>query len=186
MKKTRSAVLTFVFALLLSQWSSASSLHSLKHEIQFKTAFARYMPGHDYRLLKAQCFQESRFDPRAVSPVGAKGLCQFMPYTWQEAQLALKFTDSAFSSHHNILAAAWYDSRMFRFWSSPRPQADRYNLMFASYNAGAGNIHNAQKRCMLASLFDDIMKCLPQITGKHSRETATYVKRINKYYESLK
>lgn len=184
--KTATKVIILASALLHSQWCSASSLHSLKHEIQFKTAFARYMPGHDYRLLKAQCFQESRFDPRAVSPVGAKGLCQFMPYTWREAQTALKFNDSAFSAHHNILAAAWYDSRMFRFWSSPRPIQDRYNLMFASYNAGAGNIHKAQQKCLLVPLFDDIMKCLPLVTGRHAKETTTYVKRINKYYRRLK
>lgn len=178
--------LFLALALLLSPLSPASSLHSVKHEIQFKTAFSRYMPGHDYLLLKAQCYQESRFDPRAVSPVGAKGLCQFMPFTWKEAQHALMFNDSAFSSHHNILAAAWYDSRMYRFWSSPRPQQDRYNLMFASYNAGAGNIHKAQKRCLLAPLFTDIMKCLPMITGHNAKETTTYVERINKYYGQLK
>lgn len=185
MKRIQTAALIFAFASLLSQSSSASYLHSLKYEIQFKTAFSRYMPGHDYRLLKAQCFQESRFDPRAVSPVGAAGLCQFMPFTWQEAKQALNFNDSAFSAHHNILAAAWYDSRMFRFWSSPRPLQDRYNLMFASYNAGAGNIHQAQKRCLLVPLFDDIMKCLPLVTGHNARETSTYVQRINKYYGQL-
>lgn len=185
MKQTLIKVLIFAFALLLSQSSLASSLHSLKHEIQFKTAFSRYMPGHDYRLLKAQCYQESRFDSRAVSPVGAKGLCQFMSFTWKEAQHALNFSESAFSSHHNIISAAWYDSKMFRFWSSPRPIQDRYNLMFASYNAGAGNLHKAQRRCDNAPLFDEIMQCLPAVTGHNAKETSTYVQRINKYYRLL-
>lgn len=39
---------------------------------------------HDWRLLKAQALAESNLDPDAVSPVGAKGLAQFMPPTWQE------------------------------------------------------------------------------------------------------
>ena len=185
MKQITIKVLTFAFVLLLSQSSLALSLHSLKYEIQFKTAFSRYMPGHDYRLLKAQCFQESRFDSRAVSPVNAGGLCQFMPFTWDEAQATLMFKASVFSAHHNIIAAAWYDSRMYRFWSSPRPTQDRYNLMFASYNAGAGNIHKAQKRCGNVSLFNDIMRCLPFITGDNANETNTYVRRINKYYRLL-
>jgi len=185
MKQTLTKALIFAFALLLSQSSLASSLRSLKYEIQFKTAFSRYMPGHDYRLLKAQCFQESRFDPRAVSPVGAKGLCQFMSFTWREAQTSLNFNESAFSSHHNIIAAAWYDSKMYSFWRSPRPTQDRYNLMFASYNAGAGNLHKAQKRCDNAPLFADIMQCLPLVTGHNAKETSTYVQRINKYYGQL-
>ncbi|WP_435234491.1 transglycosylase SLT domain-containing protein [Psychromonas sp. PT13] len=171
---------------LLTPLLFASSLHSLKYEMQFKTAFSRYMPGHDYRLLKAQCFQESRFEPRAVSPIGAAGLCQFMPFTWKEAQSSLRFSASVFSAQHNILAAAWYDSQMYRFWSSPRPVLDRYNLMFASYNAGAGNIHKAQIRCNNALLFNDIMPCLPQVTGRHADETRTYVRRINEYYRRLK
>ncbi|MEG3753102.1 transglycosylase SLT domain-containing protein [Psychromonas arctica] len=179
-------VFTLLVGLLLTPWLFASSLHSLKYDIQFKTAFSRYMPGHDYRLLKAQCFQESRFDNRAVSPVGAKGLCQFMPFTWKEAQAALNFSESAFSSKHNINAAAWYDSKMFNFWSSRRPMQDRYNLMFASYNAGAGNLHKAQKHCNNALLFNAIMKCLPLITGRHARETRTYVNRINQYLKRLR
>jgi membrane-bound lytic murein transglycosylase F len=179
-------VFTLLVGLLLTPWLFASSLHSLKYDVQFKTAFNRHMPGHDFRLLKAQCFQESRFESQAVSPVGAKGLCQFMPFTWKEAQAALNFSESAFSSSHNINAAAWYDSKMFGFWSSKRPMQDRYNLMFASYNAGAGNLHKAQKRCNNVPLFDGIMRCLPLITGKHSVETTNYVKRINQYYESLK
>lgn len=144
------------------------------------------MPGHDYKLLKAQCWQESRFNPYAVSPAGARGLCQFMGLTWKEAQRALKFSHNPFSEQHNIAAAAWYDSRMYRFWSSPRPKVDRYNLMLASYNAGAGSLHKAQKRCRGPTLYNEIIKCLPLITGRHSKETIDYVVRINKYYRQLK
>ena len=38
----------------------------------------------DWRLLKAQGIAESNLDPDAVSPVGAKGLTQFMDATWKE------------------------------------------------------------------------------------------------------
>ena len=35
-------------------------------------------------LLAAQCWHESSFNPMAVSPVGAMGMAQFMPATWNQ------------------------------------------------------------------------------------------------------
>lgn len=40
--------------------------------------------GLDWQTLKAQAIGESLLDPNAVSPVGAKGLAQFMDRTWAE------------------------------------------------------------------------------------------------------
>ncbi len=40
--------------------------------------------GVDWLLLKAQAIAESNLDPRAKSPVGARGLTQFMPRTFAE------------------------------------------------------------------------------------------------------
>lgn len=40
--------------------------------------------GRDPRQVKRQLWVESRLDPRAQSPVGARGLAQFMPATWSE------------------------------------------------------------------------------------------------------
>ena len=47
------------------------------------TWFARATPL-DWELLKRQMLAESGGDPDAVSPVGAKGLTQFMDATWKE------------------------------------------------------------------------------------------------------
>ena len=40
--------------------------------------------GFDWRLLAAQAFQESGFDPKAKSWVGARGLFQVMPRTGRD------------------------------------------------------------------------------------------------------
>lgn len=130
---------------------------------------------------------ESNLKPLAVSPVGAKGLCQFMDPTWREVSTNLNFPkqSTAFDWKLSIQAAAYYDMRLHRIWRSPRSQADRWNLTLASYNAGAGNLIKAQKRCGLASGYEDIVACLHLVTGHHSLETIGYVKRINRFYREL-
>ena len=143
------------------------------------------MPGIDWRWLKAQCYQESRFKPNAISPVGASGVCQFMPSTWQDVPNFIKRGEGVFDAKTNIEAAAWYNSKLYRFWHTKRSIKERIKLMLASYNAGAGNIAKAQKVCDMAVNYQPIIKCLPKITGHHSKETIHYVKAITSFYGEL-
>lgn len=143
------------------------------------------MPTIHWHWLKAQCYQESRFKPTAVSPVGAQGVCQFMPGTWHDVPDFIKKGSHAFDARTNIEAAAWYNSKLYRFWYSPRPVEERIKLMLASYNAGAGNIAKAQKLCNMATLYEPIIKCLPIVTGRHSKETINYVIHIEKFKSKL-
>ena len=140
------------------------------------------MPFVDWRLLKAQCYQESLLDPLAVSPVGAQGICQFMPATWAD----MPIEGSPFTPRLNIHAAAYYMGRLRTGWSSPRPEFDRHSLAMASYNAGFGNLLKAQRLCTGAILYAEIIDCLPDVTGRHSNETITYVERIWGFYLRIK
>lgn len=139
--------------------------------------------GHE--LLLAQIYQESRFNPNAVSPVGAKGLCQVMPRTLKDWERVKGHKINPFHPNACLEFAAYYMARLYKLWWSGRPMTDRYMLALASYNAGAGNIIKAQKRCNGANRYRDIIRCLPDVTGKHSTETITYVKRILKWYVLL-
>lgn len=143
------------------------------------------MPGVDWKLLKAQCFAESSFIETAVSPVGAQGLCQFMPGTWEDVQKGLRIQGDPFDATLNIQFAAFYMSGLRRSWSSPRPERDRHNLAMASYNAGFGNLLRAQRLCDGKLLYDEIIVCLPRVTGRHSKETIDYVKKIRRFYIRL-
>lgn len=84
-----------------------------------------------------------------------------------------------------IIAGAYYMARLRRSWSSPRPGEDRQRLAQASYNAGLGSLLAAQRACEGRLLYSEIVVCLPQITGQHSRETITYVERIARWHKMM-
>ena len=67
--------------------------------------FQRYAPiaRWDWRLMAAQCYQESTFDPMAQSWAGARGLMQIMPATATHLGLPL---GSIHNPEDNIAAAA--------------------------------------------------------------------------------
>lgn len=146
------------------------------------------MPGVDWYLLKAQCYQESRLNPAAVSPVGAQGICQFMPRTWSDVAIKLDLPPgaSAFAPQLAINAAAFYMSRIRAQWSAPRPEPDRHSLALASYNAGIGHILSAQALCGDPSSYSAIIVCLPSVTGKHAKETTGYVELTWSWYRQMK
>lgn len=132
----------------------------------------------------AQLYQESLCDPWAVSPVGARGLAQFMPYTWREVAGQLGLTATP---HDDVAieAGAFYMARVMGMWTWDRPQHERWRLGLASYNAGGGNILRAQRACDGAILWRDISPCLVQVTGHHSRETRTYVARTERWWAEI-
>jgi len=154
-----------------------------KYDGDIREAVDAYWVDYPFWLAwKAVLYQESRLNPAAVSPAGARGLAQFLPGTFRDVQRALRLPPDA-SPHHDIAiaAGAYYMASLRRQWSAPRPVDDRFNLGLASYNAGLGNVLGAQRACGGAALYDDIMACLPQVTGAHARETLGYAPAIWKW-----
>jgi soluble lytic murein transglycosylase-like protein len=163
--------------------AAASSLFPNKYDGLIKSATAQWMPGVDWKLWKAQLFQESRLDPNARSPVGAEGLAQFMPGTWKDVTKALgwELVDRRLAAP-SIEAGAYYMRKLRVAWHAPRSEVDRHNLAMASYNAGLGNILKAQKLCGGLSPYSSIIACLPEVTGPHADETLSYVPRIRRWH----
>lgn len=164
---------------------SARRTDVAQYDKQIRSAWGRYLPQYDWGVGWAQIQQESAGDPNARSPVGALGLAQFMPLTWEDMKRAsvVPLDASPRDARHAIQAQAFYMSQLSRFWSSPRPDSDRLRLALASYNAGAGNIHKSQVECGNPSGYAAIMSCLPMITGRHAAETLGYVPHIEKHYK---
>lgn len=93
-------------------------------------ALLRESEEHDVdpRLIFALITQESRFNPRAVSPVGAQGLGQLMPGT--AAGLGVH---DAFDINDNMDGTV-------RYVASQLKSFGRLSLALAAYNAGPGNV----------------------------------------------
>ncbi len=145
-----------------------------------KSAAAQYMPDSDWRLLKAQLQAESALNPMATSEAGAMGIAQFMPKTWGEMKKDMDMPEDAspYNYGYAIPASAYYMSKLNSQWTAPRPDADRYCLALASYNAGFGNLLKAQRNADGVTDYKSIIDKLPTVTGRHAKETTDYVKRI--------
>lgn len=152
----------------------------MNYDQQIQAAAELHLNKYDWRLYKAQLIAESNLNPTAVSPVGAKGIAQFMPPTWRQIRKEMQFPKvaSATDPKYAIPAGAYYMAKLLRKWSAPRPDMDRYCLALASYNAGFGSLLNAQKKAHGANDYKTIAKHLHLVTGKHSTETINYIKRI--------
>lgn len=140
------------------------------------------IPDNDWRWFKAQCYQESRLKPLAVSPAGAAGLCQLMKGAAQDAGIS---ASDRFDPEKNIKAGAFILRRNIRTWWPRDTTFQRLQLGWAGYNAGAGWIVKAQKLCGGAALWEFIAPCLHQVTGHHAKETLHYVDVIPRWYSKL-
>lgn len=177
------ASLGLVSSLLTFSGNVEARQFTNKYDRDFKEAVEIHLPTWDYKWLKAQCYQESLLKPDAVSYVGASGLCQFMPATWKDVSKNLGWVlVDVFDPSYNIQAAAYYDRKLWNSWKSKRTEQSRRDLTFASYNAGLKSLLDAQKLCGMKAEYSEIVPCLEQVTGKHHKETLTYVERINKWY----
>ncbi len=97
--------------------------------------------GWDWRLLASVIYQESRFNPDAVSWAGAFGLMQLMPITAKSYGITIDSTPE-----EQIRAGAsfikWLDERLDDVVTDPE---ERIKFILASYNIGLGHIQDARR-----------------------------------------
>lgn len=120
-------------------------LNLAKGEIStFDTYFKRYsaMCGWDWKLLAAQAYQESGFDPNAVSWAGAMGLMQLMPGTARSVGVGER---EVFDPECNIRGAVKYISKLNDHYKNIANPNERINFILAGYNAGPGHVDDARR-----------------------------------------
>lgn len=163
---------------------------------QFRGMFERAgrETGIDWRLLAAMSYQESHWDPDAVSPTGVRGL---MMLTQQTAgMMGVNRTDPL----ESILGGARYFMRVRGKIPERIPEEDRQWLAVAAYNIGFGHVEDARIITEIqggdVDSWADVRERLPLLANEawHSRVKrgfargdvpVQYVENVRRYYALL-
>ncbi len=151
--------------------------------------------GFDWRLIAAMVYQESHFDPNALSPTGVRGIMQLTEVTAREMGVKDRLVpDQA------IRGGVRYLKKLYdRFENAREP--DRTLIALASYNVGYGHVRDAQRLSAEMGMNPDSWSALQQVLPllrypRYYRRTehgycrgtepVRYVKRIRNYYDILR
>ena len=113
---------------------------------QYDGLFKKYAPRArwDWRLMAAQCYQESCFDPNARSWAGARGLMQIMPKTAVHLGLS---EEEICQPEPNIRGAAQLIGELSAAFADIPSASERQLFVLASYNGGSGHVRDAMALC---------------------------------------
>ena len=144
----------------------------------------------DWRWFKAQGIAESNLVPTARSHVGARGIMQLMPSTWKGIATKRPEFRAIDDPEWNIAAGIMHDRYLWELWTRNQVGEDeRWNFMFASYNAGQGTIYRARalaaKERLDMSRWQHIERVAPKVGRWRYTETLGYVRKINANYEAF-
>ncbi len=149
----------------------------------------------DWRLLAAQSYQESQWNPNAVSPTGVRGIMQLTQVTATRFDIANRE-----DPQQSILGGARYLRNIMDRLPDEAKEPDRTWLALASYNVGLGHLRDAQLLAQRANRdpnkWADVKQFLPLLSvpkwykqTKHGyargHEPVNYVTRIRSFYEIL-
>lgn len=97
--------------------------------------------GFDWRLIVAQMYQESGFDPQVVSFAGARGLLQVLPRTARELGVdPTQLTDPRVGIEAGVRYFLWCRERF-----AALPPGEQLWFALAAYNAGYGHVRDARR-----------------------------------------
>lgn len=183
----------FVALLVLAATPlSAQQKDNGRYDDHFRKYSKRFFGvGFDWQYFKAQGLAESDLIPTARSRVGARGIMQLMPGTYEMIRKNRSEKMGAIDDPEwNIAAGILHDRGLWHRWDDTESTEDRLRFMFGSYNAGEGPIIRARKLAKAQQLNDQYWKSIESIAPKVDRwrytETLPYVRKIEKNHQWLR
>lgn len=162
---------------------------SEKYDPVFRKYTKRYFgPAFDWKYFKAQGFAESGLKATAKSWVGARGVMQLMPSTYQEIASHRPEFGTIDQPEWNIAAGIMHDRYLWDLWQTNVPDDERHRFMFASYNAGEGTINRAYGVAKAKGgqpMWASVEQVAPSVGRWRYLETLGYVRRIDSTYNKL-
>lgn len=152
--------------------------------------------GEDWRLLAAVGYQESHWNPKAVSPTGVRGMMMLTKNTMQH----LGINKSRHDAQASIEGGGRYLASLKRKLPDRIKDPDRTWLALAAYNVGWGHLEDArilaQQDGADPDKWADVKRYLPLLSQKkwykktrygyaRGREPVRYVENIRSYYDIL-
>jgi membrane-bound lytic murein transglycosylase F len=149
----------------------------------------------DWRLIVAQMYYESRFDPEARSAMGATGLMQVTSRAAEQVGVR-NFQDP----EHNIRAGVLYLDWVRQRFPEDLPVADRMWFALAAYNAGLGHVMDARRLAVQKGWdpdrwFDNVENAMLLLSQRkyysqarhgyvRGSEPVTYLERVSELYKA--
>lgn len=151
--------------------------------------------GIDWRLLAAVAYQESRWDPAAISETGVRGFMQLTEETARHLGV-----QDRLDPRQNVIAAARYLADLKSRLPSRIAEPDRTWMGLAAFNIGPGHLEDArvlaQKDGLNPDAWRDVRRTLPLLAlPEHYDRTrlgyarggmpVAFVDRVRAYYDIL-
>lgn len=159
----------------------------------FEHAAKQY--NFDWRLLAAISYQESHWNPKAVSSTGVKGLMMLTQATAKQMNI-----EDREDPEQSITAGAAYLDYLRQNLPERIKEPDRTWLALAAYNVGLGHLEDArvltQQNGKDPDLWPDVKENLPLLAKKkwyeqtrygfaRGGEPVRYIENVRRYYDIL-
>ena len=169
------------------------STHLPLYDLIIKKAARKY--GFDWLMIAAQIYQESHFNPMAISPSAAYGLMQLTINTAR----SMGITD-ILDPEQNVMTGTKYLRKLHKLYRDA-DMPDQLFISLASYNIGQGHVRDAMNLARQMNLdplkWSSLTKTLPLLQYRkyykntlygycRGNEPLRYVKQIMTYYDILK